>query len=407
MKEEYRAECMDEALAIAFRRMGWTAPNPPVGAVIVKNGRVIATGATGPSGVPHAEVDAITRAGRMAHGAEIYVSLEPCCHHGKTPPCTDVISAAGLTRVTIPILDPNPLVSGKGVAALASSGIEVRFSEKDADRAVDLYRPFKKSILRKRPFIISKSAVTLDGRTAAMSGDSRWISSEVSRCLTHRLRAKVDAVIIGKGTFIADNPALTARPGSFGESVERSLRENQSQCWGRDNYLLASLVRGDIGALRNPLRVVIGLPERIEPDAPLIADDNHIFFETSERIDRLTGKGGALEGVMGRIRVHPVDADSSVDMIGRVLDELYRRGVMCALLEGGGTLAGSFHDAGEIDQYLYLIAPRIAGNGLPSIAGAGVERIADALSLHDMTVMPVGGDVWITGYRSPYHFEML
>jgi diaminohydroxyphosphoribosylaminopyrimidine deaminase/5-amino-6-(5-phosphoribosylamino)uracil reductase len=396
---------MEMALRIAFERMGKTSPNPAVGAVIVKNNAVIASGGTGPFGSSHAEVAALSSAGSVCAGADLYVSLEPCSHYGKTPPCTAAIIQAGISRVFIPVLDPNPLVSGKGAAELRKAGIDVILMEEMADYAVDLIRPFKKYILHHRPFVISKSAVTLDGRIAAKTGDSRWISSEYSRYLVHRLRSKVDAVIIGKNTFIRDNPSLNVRLGSFKAEISGYFRERRPNMSGRDNFFLKSLFAEETADARAPLRVVIGVPDDIDITSNIMADGNYIFFERRDAFERLVKCDDSMRKKIDSVNVHLIDAASSAEEIRAVADELARRGVMFAMLEGGSRLAGSILDAGEIDQFLYFIAPKIAGNGIPPLESAGVDSISEALILRDVSIMPVNDDILYNGYREPYQFE--
>ncbi|OHD63843.1 MAG: riboflavin biosynthesis protein RibD [Spirochaetes bacterium RBG_13_51_14] len=399
-------EYMEMALRIAFERMGITSPNPPVGTVIVKNDAIIATGGTRPCGSCHAEVEAIEAAGGGSRGADMYVSLEPCSHYGKTPPCTEAIIQAGIRRVFIPALDPNPLVSGRGVAELKETGTEVIFMEDMAESAVDLIRPFKKNILRHRPFVISKSAVTLDGRIATRNGDSKWISSEYSRYLTHKLRSKADAVIVGKNTFVRDNPSLNVRLESFDDAVHGYFRERPPAMSGRDNFLLRSLMSVELKEVHMPLRVVIGLPENIDRGANLFADGNYLFFERKDVAGRLMASRSSKRE-FDSLNLHLVDAASPAEEIRAITEELSRQGIMFALLEGGGRLAGSFFDAGEIDQFLYIIAPKIAGDGIPSLAGTGIDAIGDSLVLRDVSVIPVKDDVIVNGYREPYHFEMM
>ncbi len=398
---------MEQALKIACERMGKTSPNPPVGAVIVRDGRVVATGGTGPFGESHAEAAAIEAAGGACAGADMYVTLEPCNHFGKTPPCAAAIIRAGIARVFVPVLDPNPLVSGKGIAELSKGGVEVVFMEDMADFAVDILRPFRKYIMRGRPFIISKSAVTLDGRIAAKTGDSRWISSDYSRFLTHRLRSKVDAIVVGKNTFVTDNPSLNVRLGSFGEEVPRYFAGAAPVMMGRDNFLLRSLVTEEVAEPRDPLRVVIGLPEDIDPGCNLMADDNYLFFERREKARHIIDTDRTAASMLDAGRLHLVDASTPTEEVKAVTGELARRGVMLVLLEGGGRLAGSFLDAAEIDQFLYIITPKIAGAGISPLSGTGVDAIADALVLRDVSMMPVKDDLIYTGYREPYHFEMM
>ncbi|TFH38232.1 MAG: bifunctional diaminohydroxyphosphoribosylaminopyrimidine deaminase/5-amino-6-(5-phosphoribosylamino)uracil reductase RibD, partial [Chrysiogenales bacterium] len=339
--------------------------------------------------------------------ADMYVTLEPCSHYGKTPPCTAAIIRSGIARVYIPILDPNPRVSGRGVAELKDAGIEVIFTGDMAEYAIDMIRPFKKYILRKHPFIISKSAVTLDGRIAALSGDSRWISSEYSRYLTHRLRARVDAVIIGKNTFLHDNPSLTVRLESFSDNASGFFDREAPRLIGRNNYFLRSLASEQVDDVRQPLRVVIGIPPDIDLTRAIFADDNYLFFERREIADRMIRSNPGFSETLGRINCRLVDAPGPREEIHAILDYLSERGVMMALLEGGGRLAGSFLDANEIDQYFYIITPKIIGNGLPSLSGAGADSIGGALTLKDVSWMPVNDDLIYNGYREPYHFEML
>lgn len=398
---------MELALRIAYDRMGTTSPNPPVGAVIVKDGVILATGGTGPWGTHHAEKAALIAAGPAAGDADMYVSLEPCSHHGKTPPCTEAIIRAGIRKVIIPILDPNPLVSGRGVAELRGAGVEVVFTEDMADGAVDMLRPFRKYILRKRPFILSKSAVTLDGRIAAVSGDSKWISSEISRYLTHRIRAKVDAVIVGKNTFMCDNPSLTVRLDSFSGEAGSYFQEHRPLILGRDNFFLRSLAAEPVTEFSQPLRVVMGLPERIETGSNLFSDDNYIFYERRDVAERLAERSPGFREVLDRFNNRLLDVAGPGEGVAAVLADLAERNVTMALLEGGGRLTGSFFDAGEIDQFLYIITPKIVGDGVPSLVGKGADSIAAAARLRDVSVMPVGEDLLYTGYREPYHFEML
>lgn len=397
---------MERALRIAYGRMGMTSPNPPVGTVIVRDGAVIATGGTGPCGTNHAEVCALEAAGAGAKGAELYVSLEPCSHFGKTPPCTGAIIRAGIARVFIPALDPNPLVSGKGVSELKDAGIDVIFMHDMAGFAADLIRQFKKYILRHRPFVISKSAVTLDGRTATPTGDSRWISSEYSRYIIHRLRAKVDAVIVGKNTLLRDNPSLNVRFDSFSDPVREYFNDSAPAMIGRENYFLRELLSQDIADFRMPLRVLVGLPDAPDLTANFFADDNYMVFETAARLDCLT-RSGALRGSAVSLRLVPVEAETPAEGAAAVVKELHSHGIMFALLEGGGTLAGSFLDAGEIDQFLYVIAPKIAGNGLSPVAGSGAALISESLHLRDVSVFPVKDDIFYNGYREQYNFEMM
>jgi diaminohydroxyphosphoribosylaminopyrimidine deaminase/5-amino-6-(5-phosphoribosylamino)uracil reductase len=396
---------MDQALKIAFGRMGNTSPNPPVGAVIVKNGAVVSSGGTGPYGTSHAEAAAISAAGADLKGADLYVSLEPCNHYGKTPPCTAAIIGSGIRRVFIPILDPNPLVSGKGVRDLEEAGVEVVFLDELADHAIDLIRQFKKFILRHRPFVASKSAITLDGRIAAKTGDSKWISSEYSRYLVHKLRAKADAVVVGKNTLLNDNPSLNVRLDAFDEKVKDYFRTSKPAMSGRDSFFLKSLFSEEISGARGPLRVVIGVPGALDMTSNVFSDGNYLFFEKRIAFDRLVRSNRGLAKKLDSTRLVLLDAGTAAEEAVAICDELYRRGIVFAVIEGGGKAAGSFLDAGELDQFFYFIAPKIAGNGIPCLSGAGVAQIRDALSLCDVSVMPLGDDIVYNGYSAPYYFK--
>ncbi len=394
------AEHMNRALDIAYDRMGRTSPNPPVGAVIVKNGAVISAAGTGEYGSSHAERLALEGAGGEAGGAHMYVSLEPCCHHGKTPPCTDAIISAGISRVFIPLKDPNPLVAGGGIRALEQAGIEVSVLREWTAPAFDLLRPFAKSILKRRPFVLHKSAMTLDGRIATEGGDSKWISSDYSRFLVHRLRSKVDAIIVGKNTFLADDPSLDVRIGSFDPAVRGHFTGNPPELQGRGNGFLDRLLARESHEPRNPLRVVVGVPETLDLTCKIFSDDRYLLMDSRERVE-------GVHCTRGNERVEPdpghliaLESRDRPGMIIEILEELRRRGVMFAMVEGGGRLAGSFHDAGEIDQYLYFISPKIAGNGRPVLHGNGARTIADALTLGDVTRFAAGADLVWSGYRS-------
>jgi len=397
---------IDLALNLAFKNIGKTSPNPSVGAVIVKNDRVISTGSTGPFGSAHAEVSALKNSAEDPKGAEMYISMEPCCHLGKTSPCTEAIIKAGISKVFIPILDPNPLVSGKGVRSLKESGIEVVLMNEAAESAADLIRQFKKFILRQKPFIINKSAVTLDGRTAALSGDSKWISSEYSRYIIHKLRGLVDAVIIGKNTFITDDPLLNVRIDSYNDNVKDYFRKEAPLINGRDNYFLKSLFSTEIKEFGHPLRVLIGLPENIDTDRNIFFDDNYIIFERKKRFEKLIKIKTDLKKKIDNMEIRLIDTDSLTEEIEFMLDELGSRGIMMAMLEGGGRLAGSFFDAGQIDQFFYIIAPKLAGNGIPSLAGSGVGKISEAVKLMDLSCILLKNDLIYNGYKERYNFEI-
>lgn len=401
---------MKEALNLALFGIGKTSPNPSVGAVIVRDGRLIARGYTGPCGSDHAEVAALKNAREDVRGAEMYVTLEPCCHYGKTPPCTKAIIEAGIRRVHIPLLDPNPRVSGQGVIALREAGVEVVFHTEYAEAAADLIRPFKKYILRKRPFVILKLAVSLDGHTATRSGDSKWISNEYSRLIVHRMRSLCDGIIVGKNTLGADDPALTVRYENFAKEVQDAFRTGTFAQFGRKNFLLQSLLGNDslFSEKRNPVRIIFGLPENARSRAKAFDDKNYIIFEAERNRKKLLDARKDTSVLKrdyeeGRLIFLPnVSYDEEVSA---ALDVMGAKGMILTMLEGGAKLAGSFYDAGEIDQFVFFIAPKILGGGRPAIEAKGAEKVAQSLMLKDMSAVGLHGDMMIWGYSREFNFE--
>lgn len=401
---------MEMACGIAFTRMGCTSPNPAVGAVIVKNGTVAGTGGTGPYGCDHAEVAAIRDAlsrGADISDAEIYVSLEPCSHYGKTPPCTEAIINAGIKKVYSPILDPNPAVSGRGFTRLSEAGIEVKIMHGFAGHASDLLRGFKKLILRGDPFIINKCAMTLDGRIATSAGDSKWISNDYSRLVAHRLRRISDAVIIGKNTFMNDNPSLTVRFNDFGSDVSSYMNSGDVSFSGRKNFFIEQIVRTELESVKDPLRVLVGVPETVPDECNLFRDDNHVLIAGKDEFNRKTSGNPRLKEKLGGINVVLGDFSGRGEEVRFIMEYLAGRGVLTALLEGGGGLNGTFNDAGEIDQYIYIVAPKILGSGLSPVKGAEREMISESVPLQDITSVMLGSDTMICGYREKYNFEMM
>ncbi len=309
---------MRRAIALAATVRGTTSPNPWVGSVIEPGGF---EGATAPPGGPHAEVAALHAAGGAARGATLYATLEPCAHHGRTPPCVDAVVDAGIARVVVGIEDPDERVRGAGVRALRAAGVTVDVGV-CAGAVRDQLAPYLKHRATGRPWVVLKLASTLDGRTAAPDGSSRWITGAAARADAHRLRAESDAVIVGAGTVRADDPSLTVRDAP-----------------GED-----------------PLRVVLG-------EAP----------------------AGA--------RVHP--ALELRGDLGDVLDELGRRGVLQAMVEGGATVAGEFHRAGLVDRYVLYLAPALFGgdDARPLFAGAGAPTMSDLWRGRIVSVERLGDDV--------------
>jgi diaminohydroxyphosphoribosylaminopyrimidine deaminase/5-amino-6-(5-phosphoribosylamino)uracil reductase len=373
MQEPCPAETCDErlvrrAIELARRGEGRVEPNPPVGAVIAAAGggpaaaRILAEGCHEAFGGPHAEIMALEAAGTAARGGTLAVTLEPCCHHGKTPPCTDAIIAAGIARVVIGAGDPFPAVNGGGIEALRRAGIEVTTGvcQREAAR---LIAPFRMLVERGRPWVIAKWAMSLDGRVATASGESRWISSEASRSAVHALRGRVDAIVCGIGTALADDPLLTARPSGPRRAVRVVLD-------GAARLPLASrLVQT---AAEVPVLVAAG------PDAP------------ADRVAALRSAG---------CEVWQSDEGDRPTRLAALLAELGRRRFTNVLVEGGPGILGSLADAALIDEVWAFIAPRlIGGREAPGpVEGAGIARLANAAQIDVEQIDHLGGDLLVRG----------
>jgi diaminohydroxyphosphoribosylaminopyrimidine deaminase/5-amino-6-(5-phosphoribosylamino)uracil reductase len=349
---------MRRALELAARGRGAVEPNPMVGAVVVRDGAVVGEGWHQKYGGPHAEVFALDAAGEAARGATLYVSLEPCCHHGKTPPCTDAVIRAGVARVVAAMRDPFPRVAGQGEAILRGAGIAVEVGVCE-EEARSLNAPYLKLLGNGRPWVIAKWAMTLDGKIATRTGDSKWISNKASRHLVHELRGRVDAIVVGIGTALADDPLLTARPPGSRVAL-RVVMDRTARL-----PLTSQLVRT---AREAPTLIVCD--ERLSPP---------------QRREALCQAGCAV--LAGECTV------------GGLLDELGRRRLTNVLVEGGSGVLGAFLDAGEIDEVCAFVAPRLAGGAAAKtpIGGTGAETIGQALTLRDQRVEVIGGDVYVTG----------
>lgn len=354
---------MKRALKAAEKARGTCSPNPFVGAVIVKNDRIIAEGWTQEYGGDHAEVQALAKAGKKARGADIYVTLEPCSHFGKTPPCTQAIISADISKVFLGILDPNPLVHGKGVLHLQEAGVEVI----PGVLAAAVSRQLESHLCRvrnRRPFVIWKAALSLDGKYAAQDGSSRWISGERSREHTHRLRACSDAVITGIGTVLADDPLLTVR-----------LKNTPKQ----------------------PLRVILDPLLKLPPSSQ-IARDMHsvptaIFcargWENSMQARMLVALGA---------QIHPVTSKGEKLNLREVLGILYQMGHAMVLLECGSRLASAFFAARLVDKCVIFYAPKLLGGNKAMLAQLDLPDISAALSLKELSFKASGEDLMVTGY---------
>lgn len=356
---------MREAIRLAGQAKSEVEPNPPVGAVVVgANGDVVGRGFHRFYGGPHAEVEALMAAGVAARGATLYVTLEPCSTHGKTPPCCEAVIESGISRVVCAIVDPNPAHAGAGIEGLRSRGIAVELGVA-GDEAEGLLSRFRSHLGSQRPWVIAKWAMSMDGRIATRSGDSKWISCEASRAAVHTLRGRVDAIAVGVGTVKADDPRLTARPP---------------------------------GA-RSPARVVFD--DRLEvPDSWGAFHDDvssgrpwiiHHESASPKRASTLDGLGA---------RRFAVSSGPRADAIPEALRALRKEGVNRILVEGGGGLLGSFVDAGCVDQWMVFVAPTILGGaGSPGpVGGVGALSVASAPRLQDQRILQVGSDLLITGF---------
>lgn len=354
---------MARALGLARQGEGRTRPNPAVGAIIVSNGEVVGEGYHPQAGEPHAEIFALRQAGESARGAELYVTLEPCSHHGRTGPCVEAVLAAGIRRVCIGIRDPNPLVAGRGIARLIDAGVEVQVGVLESQCRY-LTAPFAKHITSGLPFVVLKSAVTLDGRTATVTGDSRWITGDESRALVHELRDRLDAVMVGIGTVLRDDPLLTTRLPGGGRDAARIVVDSR---------------------LRIPENAAI---LGVESPAPTIIATTAVA--PVDKIARLEARG---------VQVVVADPGEVGVDLGDLMHGLGARGIQSILLEGGSTLNASALKAGIIDRVMIFVAPLLIGGGeAPGIfAGRGVERLAEALRLSEIKVRRYGDDTLIEG----------
>lgn len=356
---------LERAVEIATNGRGRVSPNPLVGAVVVRDGTVLGEGYHRAVGEPHAEREALAACnGSGTAGATLYVSLEPCAHHGRTPPCTDAIVEAGITRVVVASDDPSKHASGRGLGVLRDEGVEVVMADGDVSaRARALNQPFRKHARTGRPHVLFKSAMTLDGKVATRTGDSKWISGESSRARAHAWRAERDAIVVGIGTALADDPLLTARADG---GPERQPRRVVFDSEGR-LPLESQLLRG---AGEVPLTVVVSRA------APRTATD-------------------ALEIAGAEVIV--ATGQNEPARVRSALDQLGAADVTSLMLEGGPHLAGAFLDAGEIDELALFLAPVLLGGSAARdpLEGKGVERIAEAVRALTLETERVGDDVLI------------
>ena len=357
---------MQRALSLATLALGHSTPNPAVGAVIVKDGVIIGEGYTQPPGSDHAEIVALHQAGERARGAAMYVTLEPCCIYGRTPPCTKAIINAGIAEVHFPMIDPNPLVSGRGISELEEAGIKTYLGE-HKEEALEINESYVKFTARGLPFVIAKFAMSLDGKVATKTGDAKWISGEESRRYVHCLRHRVDAIMVGVNTIITDDPQLTARAGKDGGKTEKQ-----------------------------PLRVVVDSRGRTPLNARVFQVPGKTLVAVTEEIEPAKSRALAEAGA----EVLPLPLKEGKVDLGKLLSALGSKGIVNLLAEGGPTLFGSLFEQGLVDRLLAFVSPLIIGGREASspVKSIGVEKVTQAMLLNRVRVERFGDDVLISAY---------
>jgi diaminohydroxyphosphoribosylaminopyrimidine deaminase / 5-amino-6-(5-phosphoribosylamino)uracil reductase len=356
---------MKMALDLAATAKGKTNPNPVVGAILVKDGLIVGSGLHRKAGEPHAEVHAFRMAGEHAKGATLYVTLEPCSHYGKTPPCANLVKESGVSRVVVATQDPNPQVAGRGIGIIREAGIEVEVGilEKEAQH---LNERFIHNMLTRTPFVISKVAMTLDGKIATHNGHSKWITGDEARYNVHRLRNEVDAILVGIGTVKADDPMLTTRLETGG---------------------------------KNPIRIILDSTLRIDVNAKIVdCSEAKTWIVTAEGNDDIAEKVKVLEHRGVEFIYVPV-TQSGLDL-SALMVQLYERGVTDLLVEGGSEVNGSFLRAGLINKFFIYMAPKVLGgrDSLTPFTGEDVDSMDQALDVAIHSIEHFGNDILITAY---------
>ena len=362
MKKDKHVYFMRAAMKLALKARGMTSPNPLVGALVVKSGKIISSGYHRKAGLAHAEIVALDKAGSNAKGAVLYVTLEPCAHFGKTPPCVDRIISSGIKEVVVGMVDPNPLNNGKGLNILKSRGINV-ISGILEEELRKINAPFIKYITRGLPYVTVKTAQSLDGKIACAGGDSKWITSDRSRALAHRLRAGYDAVMVGVNTVLRDNPKLDA--------------------WF---------------SKKQPAKVIIDSRLSVHPEANVFSSGGQAIIVTlSSAPGQETANRAALSA---KAMILQVKEKSGQINLKDALKKLARMGIINILVEGGGTLNGSLFDEGLVDKVMFFISPKIIGgkDATSPVMGKGIARMDKAIKLKEVSLKRIGEDFLIEGY---------
>ncbi len=358
---------MQEALSLARLAEGNVSPNPAVGAIIVKDNVIVGRGYTQPPGNDHAEVVALKEAKEEARGASMYITLEPCCHYGRTPPCTDAIIKSGISEVHISMLDPNPVVNGKGRALLEQAGIKVAVGEEHS-RVREIIEGHIKYITTGIPFVTAKFAMSLDGKIATFCGDSKWISCEPSRCFSHHLRHRHDAIMAGINTILKDNPQLTVRCGG-----------------GRGGT-----------SHKQPIRVIVDSYGRTPLDSQILNEAGDTIIAISDHVSELNKRNLGDKGA----QLLELKAVNGFVNLEALIEELGKREITSIMVEGGSSIMGSMFDQGLVDKVVAFVAPVIIGgeNARTPVGGQGIEKIQDAYRLHNISIEQFENDVMISGY---------
>ncbi len=366
MKTTTDEKYMRRALSLARKGLGRTSPNPMVGAVLVRAGRAVGEGYHHRAGEPHAEVLALRMAGKKARGATLYLNLEPCNHFGRTPPCTEAVLKAGVKRVVVGMKDPNPLVAGRGIKRLRKAGVVVDVGVLE-EACRELNAPFSKYITQGKPYVTLKAALTLDGKIATGSGDSRWISSAASRNYVHALRRNIDAILVGIGTVLKDDPLLTARPE--GKTVSKQ-----------------------------PLRIVADSRLRISLHSQILRTASRYPTLIATTAAAPPGKIRRIQATKAAVWVLPKDPQGKVNL-ARLLKELGRQGIVSLLLEGGAGLNASALQSRLVDRILFFVSPKIVGGvkAPGAVGGQGVSRLRDAWLVDRLQARRIGPDLVIEG----------
>lgn len=358
---------MRMALSLALKGEGFTSPNPYVGAILVKGNRVVGKGYHKRAGSPHAEIVALNSSGVKAKGSTLYVNLEPCIHYGRTPPCVPEIVKAGIKRVVIGMIDPNPLVSGKGIEKLKSEGIDTQVGilEGDAKRVNEIYIKY---ITKEEPFVVLKWAMSLDGKIATCTGDSRWISHESSREVVYRMRGKFDAILIGIETLIKDDPILTTH--------QKGRKEPKR------------VIIDSMGRIPLSCKLLKEVEEPVRGGKIILATTHHI---KKEKIEELKNR---------RVEIIFTEEKNRQVNLKDLMKELGRRQITSLMVEGGGEVTASFLKDRLADRVLLFTSPIIIGgrDAKTPVEGEGVKKVAEAISIHRLSYRRVGEDIMIEGY---------